>query len=129
MGFGVIKRINILVDNSTAIALAKYATKQSQLHHINCRQRSVLALQDRTICDLVKVGTDDNLSDIFTKILGPNKIESLRDRMVVACSIPTAQELASETKAASKLKVPKVAPSLQVSGGEVQRDLPGWPRR
>ena len=34
---------------------------------------------------LVKVGTDDNLSDIFTKILGPNKFESLRDRMIDGC--------------------------------------------
>ena len=51
------------------------------------------ALRDRTICDLVKVGTDDNLSDIFTKILGPNKFESLRDRMMVACNMPTPEEL------------------------------------
>ena len=44
------------------------------------------------------MGTDDNLSEIFTKIVGPNKFESLHDRMMVACSMPTAQELASAGK-------------------------------
>ena len=100
MGFGKIKPINILVDNSTAIAFAKCATKRSKLRHIDCRQRWVQALRDRTICDLVKVGTDDNLSDIFTKILGPNKFESLRDRMMVACNMPTPEELKAATAVA-----------------------------
>ena len=36
MGFGKIKPINILVDNSTAIAFARYATKCSKLRHIDC---------------------------------------------------------------------------------------------
>ena len=59
-------------------------------------------MRDRTICDLVKVGTDNNLSDIFTKILGPNKFESLCDRMRVPCSMPTPQVLVPEAKAVSK---------------------------
>ena len=91
--FGKVKPFHILVDNSTAIAFAKCATKCSKLRHIDCRQRWVQALRDRTICDLIKVGTDDNLSDIFTKILGPSKFESLRDRMMVACDMPTPDEL------------------------------------
>ena len=73
-GFGKIKPINILVGNSTGIAFAKCATKRSKLRHIDCRQRWVQALHDCTICDLVKVGTDDNLSDIFTKILGQTSL-------------------------------------------------------
>ena len=93
MGFGKIRPVSILADNSTAIAFAKCATKRSKLRHVDCRQWWVQALRDRTICDLVKVGTDGNLSDIFTKVLGPNKFESLRDRMMVACSMPTPEEL------------------------------------
>ena len=100
MGFGKIKPINILVDSSTAIAFAKCATKYSKLCHIDCRQQWVQALRDRTICDLVRVGTDNNLSDIFTKILGPNKFESLRDRMMVACSMLTPEELKAEVPTA-----------------------------
>ena len=116
MGFGRIKPINILVDNSTAIAFAKCASKRSKLRHIDCRQRWVQALRDRTICDLVKVGTDDNLSDIFTKILGPNKFESLRDRMMVACNMPTPEEL----KAASA-----VPPTASVRRSTRRKRRPG----
>ena len=58
------------------------------------------ALCDRTICDLVKVRTDNNLSDIFTKILGPNKFKYLRDHMTVACSMLTPEELKTESPAA-----------------------------
>ena len=116
MGFGRIKPINILVDNSTAIAFAKCASKRSKLRHIDCRQRWVQALRDRTICDLVKVGTDDNLSDIFTKILGPNKFESLRDRMMVACNMPTPEEL----KAASA-----VPPTASVRRSARRKRRPG----
>ena len=41
IGFGKIKPVSILVDNSTAIAFAKCATKRSKLRHIDCRQRWV----------------------------------------------------------------------------------------
>ena len=61
MGFGKIKPISTLVDSSIAIAFAKCATKRSKLRHVDCRQQWVQALRDRTICDLVKVGTDDNI--------------------------------------------------------------------
>ena len=38
VGFRKIKLVNILVDNSTAIAFAKCATKHSELCHIDCSQ-------------------------------------------------------------------------------------------
>ena len=79
-------------------------------------EKWVQALRDRTICDLVKVGTDDNLSDIFTKILGPNKFESLRDRMMVACNMPTPEEL----KAASA-----VPPTASVRRSTRRKRRPG----
>ena len=47
MSFGKIKPINILVDNSTAIAFAKCATKRSKLRHIDCRQRWYKPLSER----------------------------------------------------------------------------------
>ena len=100
MGFGKIKPINILVDNSTAIAFAKCVTKRSKLRHVDCRQCWVQALRDHTICDLVKVGTDDNLFDIFTKILGLNKFRALHDCMMVACSMPMLEKLKAEAPAA-----------------------------
>ena len=88
----------------SGLAFAMCATKYSKLRHIDFRQRWVLVLRNRTIliiCDLVKVGTNGNLSNIFTKILGPNMFESLRDRMMVTCNMPTPEELKSEAEAAA----------------------------
>ena len=64
-------------------------------------------MHNYTICDLVKVGTDNNLSNIFTKILGPNKFESLHNCMRVSCSMPAPEELKSEAKAAAKQQWPE----------------------
>ena len=38
MGFGKIKPISSLADNSTAIVFAKCATKHPKLWHVDCRQ-------------------------------------------------------------------------------------------
>lgn len=57
------------------------------------------ALRDRTICELAKVRADDNLSDIFSSTLGPNKFESLQDHMMVACSMLTPEGLKAASPA------------------------------
>ena len=59
------------VDNSTAIAFADDSGKRSKMRHIDCRQRWVQALRDHSLVTLQKVDTNDNLADLFTKILGP----------------------------------------------------------
>ena len=88
MGFGTIKPIVINVDNTTAIAFSENSTKRSKMRHIDCRQLWVQALRDRKLCKLVKVSSEDNESDLFTKILGPIRFEFLRDRMMVEEPIP-----------------------------------------
>ena len=90
MGFGTIRPIVINVDNTTAIAFSENSTKRSKMRHIDCRQLWVQALRDRGLCKLVKVSTDDNESDLFTKILGPIRFEFLRDRMMVEEPVPLA---------------------------------------
>ena len=42
----------------------------------------------------MKVGTEENLSDMFTKILGPIRFEQLRDQMMVREPLPTASAAA-----------------------------------
>ena len=66
------------------------------MRHIDCRQLWVRALRNRKLCKLVKVGTEENLSDMFTKILdlGPIRFEQLRDRMMVCEPLPTASAAA-----------------------------------
>jgi hypothetical protein len=54
----------------------------------------VQALRDRNLCRLVKVGTEENLSDMFTKILGPIKFEAVRDKMMYSHPLPEAAKAA-----------------------------------
>ena len=84
MGLGCVSPIKLEVDNSTAIAFAE-GSKRSKMRHIDCRQQWVEALRDHSLVKLIKVGTDDNLADLFTKILGPIKFENLRDRIMWPC--------------------------------------------
>jgi len=84
MGLGCVSPIELEVDNSTAIAFAE-GGKRSKMRHIDCRQKWVEALRDHALVKLIKVGTDDNLADLFTKILGPIKFEDLRDRIMWPC--------------------------------------------
>ena len=93
MGYGTIP-IVIGVDNSTAIAFSENSTKRSKMRHIDCRQLWVQALRNRKLCKLIKVGTEENLSDMFTKILGPIRFEQLRDQMMVREPLPTASAAA-----------------------------------
>jgi hypothetical protein len=94
MGFGPISPLHIGVDNSTAIAFSENSNKRSKLRHIDCRQLWVQALRDRNLCRLIKVGTEENLSDMFTKILGPIKFEAVRDKMMYNHPLPEAAKAA-----------------------------------
>ena len=93
LGGGASTRL-IGVDNSTAIAFSEHSNKRTKLRHINCQQLWVQALRDKNLCRLVKVGTDDNLSDMFTKILGPIKFEAVRDKMMYNNPLPEADKAA-----------------------------------
>ena len=80
--------INIEVDNATAIAFSQGTARRSKLKHIDVRQQWVQELRDRQVCRLIKVSSEQNLSDIFTKILEPARFEYLRDLMMTEHACP-----------------------------------------
>ena len=80
--------INIEVDNATAIAFSQGTARRSKLKHIDVRQQWVQELRDRQVCKLIKVSSEQNLSDIFTKILEPSRFEYLRDMMMTEHACP-----------------------------------------
>ena len=94
MGFGPIKPLHIGVDNSTAIVFSENSNKRSKLRHIDCCQLWVQALRDRDLCRSIRVGTDNNLSNMFAKILGPIKFEVVRDKMMFNNPLPEAARVA-----------------------------------
>ena len=70
------------MDNTTAEAFSKGTVKRSKLKHIDCRQEWVKTLRNKSVMYAVHVNTNDNLADLFTKILSAPKFVELRDQMM-----------------------------------------------
>ena len=56
--------------------------KRSKLRRIDCHQEWVKIIHDRSVCIPVHVDSEDNLADIFTKILNDKIFEELRDQIL-----------------------------------------------
>jgi hypothetical protein len=77
------KPIPLQMDNTTAEAFANNSVNRSKLKHIDCRQEWVKMLRDKNILKPVHVDINDNLADIFTKILTPQDFIRLRNQMMM----------------------------------------------
>jgi hypothetical protein len=76
------------MDNTTAEAFCNETVKRSKLKHIDCRQEWVKLIRDKSIMVPIHVDTKLNLADLFTKILDSTTFVTLRDKMMVPCSLP-----------------------------------------
>ena len=74
--------IELGVDNTTAKAFADRTCSKSKLKHIDCRQEWVKTLRNKEIVKLVYVPTNDNIADMFTKILSKDKFQGFRDSVM-----------------------------------------------
>jgi hypothetical protein len=70
------------VDNEAAKIFMEGNAKRSKLRHIDCRQEWVKIIRDRSVCIPVHVDSEDNLADIFTKILSDKIFEEIRDQIL-----------------------------------------------
>ena len=60
------------------------------MKHIDCAQELVRILRDKEMWLPSYVSTDDNLADIFTKILSVEKFRIMRGRIMVERAAVTA---------------------------------------
>ena len=70
------------MDNEGARIFTENSAQRSKLKHIDCRQEWVKTLRDRNICIPVHIPTEDNLADIFTKILPRQTFVKFRDQLL-----------------------------------------------
>ena len=70
------------VDNEAAKIFMEGNAKRSKLRHIDCRQEWVKIIRDRSVCIPIHVASEDNLADIFTKILTDKIFEEIRDQIL-----------------------------------------------
>ena len=82
MGLGFQLPIQLQMDNSTAEVFTNDTAYKSKLKHIDVRQEWVKTLRDKSILCPVHVDTNDNLADLFTKILPKVDFQRLRDSMM-----------------------------------------------
>ena len=74
----ITERINIYEDNSGAIAIAKYGNLTKKSKYIETHFHFVNESYVRNEIDIVKVDSENNTADIFTKALGRVKFEKFR---------------------------------------------------
>jgi hypothetical protein len=75
--------MKLLMDNTTAEIFTNNTAFKTRLKHIDVRQAWVKTLRDKSIVIPVHVPSVDNLADLFTKILGVDDFQRLRDQMMV----------------------------------------------
>ena len=69
-------------DATVAIAFSGGSTGRSRMKHIDQRQAWVRQLRDAALTKANKVPTNDNLADLFTKVLKGTSFTSLRDQFL-----------------------------------------------
>ena len=70
------------MDNTTAEAFSNNTAFKSKLKHIDCRQEWVKMLRNKDIIVPAHVNTNENLADLFTKILDKNTFLKHRNRIM-----------------------------------------------
>lgn len=72
------KRYVVFCDNQSAIHLAKNSSFHSRTKHIDTRYHWIREALDSGLLELEKIHTDDNGSDMMTKVLSRGKFEFCR---------------------------------------------------
>ena len=70
------------MDNAAAEVFTNNTANKTRLKHIDCRQEWVKMLRNKSLVKPLHVPSEDNLADIFTKILPKPTFTSLRDRLL-----------------------------------------------
>lgn len=73
-----ISPIDVGIDSKAAEALSKDFVSNSRVRHFERRQLKIRELVERGLINTLRVDTEDNVSDIFTKPLGYRRFEKLR---------------------------------------------------
>ena len=75
------KPIKIFEDNSGAISIAKYGNFTKNSKHIEVQYHYVNELCEKGIIEIIKIETQNNAADLFTKSLGKSKFIKCREML------------------------------------------------
>ena len=74
-------KVKLLVDNQSAITLSKNTGHHNRTKHIDTRYHFICECVEDKRIEIVFIQTEDQLADIFTKALGRQKFQELRNRI------------------------------------------------
>jgi len=86
MGLEMDKPFVLEMDNEAARTFIKGNGGRTKMKHIDCRMEWVQTLRNKDIIETAHVPSEDNLADMFTKILPTNTFKRLRDQMMHVCT-------------------------------------------
>ena len=86
MGIPFPKPFTMQIDNKAALAFSDNSAFKTKLKHIDCRQKWMKTLRNKNVIRTKHVKSENNLADIFTKILDQDTFERLRNRMMYKMS-------------------------------------------
>ena len=78
----------LLCDAKVALTFMENSALKTRMKHIDVRQHWVKQLRDTDLVVGVKVPTEDNLADLGTKVLGPQKFIPLRNQLTKPIHLP-----------------------------------------
>jgi len=81
MGFRVSKPMLLLTDSNGAIGVAKFERVNNRTKHIDVRYHFCREYVKNKTVELVKVKSEDNVADMFTKNLGKTVLSRLLEKM------------------------------------------------
>ena len=67
----------IRIDNQSTIAITNNPVKHSKTKHIDIRHHFIRDCAEKNLIKLVKVPTEDNCADLFTKAFDRSRFELL----------------------------------------------------
>ena len=76
-------KVKLLVDNQSAITLSKNPVHHNRTKHIDTRYHFVRQCVEDKKIEIAFIWTEDQLADIFTKALGRQKFQEMRDRISI----------------------------------------------
>ena len=74
----VLAPVDLGVDSKAASDLSQDYVSNARVRHFERRQLKIRELVERALVNVKNIGTDENVSDIFTKPLGRPRFEMLR---------------------------------------------------
>ena len=81
LGYDVSRPSLLLVDNKSAIQVAKHPEHQSTMKHVHCAYHWICDLVDQKQIAISHVPGNENPADIFTKPLGRLKFTKFQDML------------------------------------------------